>query len=293
MYKKLLIVVILLSVTAFLLTTYVLPYAILQPKRLLLDVDPASVSLNYSSIAIALEQQDSLRGYLFKPLSDTPKATLILVHGIGGAKEHFFPLASKLTEDGYNAIVLDNRAHGGSGGKYTTYGFKEKEDISLIVHYLNQEFPELKVGIWGSSMGGAIAIQAMEQDKRIAFGIVESTFINLEQIVYDYQKRFSAGIGLRFLTDYVIARAGVIADFDPKKVSPENAVKNITQPMFLAHGDQDERITYTYGELLFKNLAATHKTFELVKGAGHLNVGEVGGEGYYKRVMDFVMRQLQ
>lgn len=292
-FKRLLIVVILCSVTTFLLATYVLPYAILQPKRLQINTHPSYVTENYKTLAIPINETDSLRGFLFLPKTTEPKATIILVHGIGGAKEHFFPLASKLTKDGYSVIVLDNRAHGSSDGEYTTYGFKEKDDISLIVDYVTEVTPEMKIGIWGSSMGGAIAIQAMEKDKRIAFGIVESTFTNLNQIVYDYQKRFSGGIGLRFLTDYVLERAGVIAGFDPKSVSPLLAVKNIEQPIFIAHGDQDKRISYKYGEALFNNLASKDKTFELIAGAGHLNLGQIGGEEYYKKVLAFIERQLK
>lgn len=289
--KRSIVVLILLCIATFLLATHVLPYAILQPQRLHLDIDPNTVSTNHTAIRIPIHEVDSLRGFLFEPVDVKPKATLILVHGIGGAKEHFFSLASNLTKDGYSALVIDNRAHGDSDGEYVTYGYKEKEDISLLVDFLKERAPSLKVGIWGSSMGGAIAIQAMENDERIDFGIVESTFINLEQIVYDYQKRYTAGIGLRFLTDYVLECAGVIAAFDPKMVSPENAVKSIEQPMFLAHGDKDARIKHEYGKQLFENLAAKDKTFELVKGAGHLNLGEIGGEEYYIKVVDFIKRQ--
>jgi alpha-beta hydrolase superfamily lysophospholipase len=292
-YKKSIITLMLASVSVFLAATYVLPYAILKPKRLLLEIDPGSISSNYEPVSIAINEVDSLRGFLFKPVYVKPKAIIILVHGIGGSKEHFFPLAQKLAQDGYSTLTIDNRAHGDSDGSYATYGYKEKDDIALLVNFLKQRSPSLKIGVWGSSMGGAIAIQAMEQDERIAFGVVESTFTNLEQIVYDYQKRFSAGIGLRFLTDYVIQRAGIIADFDPKRVSPENAVKSIEQPMFLAHGDKDERIAYQYGEQLFNNLASSNKSFELVKGAGHLNLGEIGGEAYYNKVLVFISRQLE
>ncbi len=291
-FKRFIVIVALLSTSIFLLATYVLPYAILKPKRLHLNIDPATISANYSPISIAINEIDSLRGFHFKPISEAPKATIILVHGIGGSKEHFFHLAKKLTEDGYGAIALDNRAHGDSDGEYVTYGFKEKEDVSLIVNYLKEQNPNLKIGVWGSSMGGAIAIQTLEQNDNIDFGIVESTFTDLEQIVYDYQKRFSAGIGLRFLTDYVVARAGDIAGFDPKNVSPLASVKNIEQPMFLAHGDKDARISCAYGTQLFENLKSKHKTFELVKGAGHLDLGRVGGETYYRKVLYFITQQL-
>ena len=142
-------------------------------------------------------------------------------------------------------------------------------------------------------MGGAIALQALEIDKRIEFGIVESTFTELPQIVYDYQKRFSLGVGIRFATDYTLKKAGDISGFNPKLVSPLTSVKNIHQPMFLAHGKNDKRIKYQYGEELFSNLASEEKFFELVKGAGHLDLGNVGGEDYYNKVIAFIEKQLK
>lgn len=291
-YKRLFITTCIITVGSFLLATYVLPYALLKPKKRFVHVDPATITKKYEAVSIPIAAGDSIRGFMFYPAVEKPKAVLILVHGIGGSKSHFFPLAAKLAKDGYSSIALDNRAHGNSDGEFVTYGYKEKDDISLQVDFIKEKFPDTKVGIWGSSMGGAIAIQAMEQDKRIEFGIIESTFINLEQIVYDYQKRYAGGIGLRFLTDYVLERAGVIADFDPEKVSPENSVKNIEQPLIIAHGDVDKRITYQYGEQLYKNLSSKEKTFELVKGAGHLNVGAIGGETYYNNIKTFIERQL-
>ncbi|EDM44796.1 hypothetical protein SCB49_14530 [unidentified eubacterium SCB49] len=292
-FKRLIALFIVIVLAVALLATFVLPYAIIKPQRLHIDIDPAEVSVHYSPVSIPFNGSSVLRGYLFKPKEELPKATLILVHGIGGSKAHFFSLAANLTKDGYATIVMDNRAHGDSDGEFVTYGYKEKDDISLIVQFLKEEYPNTKIGIWGKSMGGAIAMQAMAKDQNIDFGIIESTFTNLEQIVYDYQKRFSGGIGVRFLTDYVLDRAGQIADFDPEKVSPENAAKLVKKPVFIAHGDQDKRISYNYGVQLFENLASKDKTFELVKGAGHINVDRVGGQAYYNKVLSFISRQIE
>jgi len=79
---------------------------------------------------------------------------------------------------------------------YSTYGYHEKNDISLIIDEIKKKQPNTKLGIWGNSLGGAIALQAIEKDKRLEFRIIESTFTDLNQIVYDYQKRFSYGVGL-------------------------------------------------------------------------------------------------
>lgn len=87
-----------------------------------------------------------------------------------------------------DTFIFDSRAHGESQGKYCTYGFYEKKDISAIVDFIGPKYRNVNIGIWGNSLGAAVAIQAMEYDSRILFGIIESTFTDLSQIVFDYKK---------------------------------------------------------------------------------------------------------
>ena len=136
-----------------------------------------------------------------------------------------------------------------------------KKDIAQIVDKIKARQPNLPVGIWGNSLGGAIAIQALEFDERIKFGIIESTFTELNQIVFDYKKRILKGIGLKFLSDYALKKAGEIANFKPFKVQPIESVKNIEQPIFIAHGDADENISSKYGQQLFDKLKSKDKQF--------------------------------
>ena len=64
---------------------------------------------------------------------------MILVHGIGGCKESFLSLANRLANQGIASVLFDNRAHGQSGGQYSTYGFYEKKDISRIIDILKSK----------------------------------------------------------------------------------------------------------------------------------------------------------
>jgi len=185
---------------------------------------------------------------------------------------------------------MDSRAHGESGGNYCTYGFKEKKDISKVVDFIKTKNDSIAIGIWGNSMGGAIAIQALELDKRIEFGIIESTFTNLSTIVYDYQKGYTYGIGLKPFCKIALNEAGKIAQFSPEQVSPISSVKNIEQPVLIAHGEADKNIKFDYGKLLFENLKSVDKKFIPVKGAGHFNLGVVGGEKYTQAIEKFILK---
>ncbi|MGH1383628.1 alpha/beta hydrolase [Kordia sp.] len=297
MKKKLLkisvILLFLIGIAGYVLTIHVAPYAIIQPQKINLDITPKQLGLQSEMLTITTKDSIELKGYYIQPKTQATEAIMILIHGIGGCKEHFLNLAKNLATHGIASVVFDGRAHGESGGKYCSYGFHEKRDIAAIVDEIKKRNPLLKIGIWGNSLGGAIAIQALEHDKRIEFGIIESTFADLDQIVYDYKKKMLGGFGLRFISDAALHEAGKIANFNPDEVKPIRSVKNIQQPIIIAHGDQDENIHYSYGKKLFKNTASAEKEFILVKGAGHFNVGEKGGSVYQEKLLKFIKKQLQ
>jgi len=296
MKKKLLYffltLLVILGIASYILAIHVAPYAIIQPQRINLANTPKSLGLQSETLSIQVEDSIVLKGYWVQSNTTETKGIMILIHGIGGCKEHFLGVAGNLANNGIASIIFDGRAHGESGGKYCTYGFYEKQDISKIVDYLKKKNPALSVGIWGNSLGGAIAIQALEYDKRIEFGVIESTFTELDQIVYDYQKKLCKGIGVRFITNAALQEAGKIANFNPDEVKPIVSVMNIQQPIFIAHGDADENINYTYGEQLYKNAASPQKEFILVKDAGHFDVYAKGGKDYGNKLINFIKKQL-
>lgn len=282
-----------IGIIGYILTIHVAPYAIIQPQKINLPIIPLQLGLQSEKLTINTKDNISLKGYYIHSKQEETRGIMILIHGIGGCKEHFLNLSASLANKGIASVIFDGRAHGESGGQYCTYGFYEKHDISVIVDEIKKRNPSLKIGIWGNSLGGAIAIQALELDKRIEFGIIESTFADLDQIVYDYKKNILGGFGVRFISDAALQEAGNIANFNPEKVKPIHAVKNIQQPMFIAHGDSDQNINYNYGKLLYENLASAEKEFILVEGAGHFDVGQKGGESYSKKLLRFINKQLR
>lgn len=271
----------------------VLPYALIQPKKTNTTNYLEIEDQDYSKLSLVTKDSIMLKGYHVKSNLDTTHGSIILIHGIGGCKEHFTKAAIDLADKGYDSWIFDNRAHGESGGKYSTYGFHEKKDISRIVDEIKKQSPNYKIGIWGNSLGGAIAIQAVENDKRIDFGIIESTFTSMRQIVYDYQKRYAFDISFKWACNIALEKASEIGAFNPDEVKPINSVKNIQQPMLIAHGDADENIKFEYGQQLYRNLASRNKIFIPVKDAGHYSMYEFGGKAYADKLFQFLKQQTQ
>ena len=266
------------------------PYLILKPFRNHLDKKPSDYGLLADTLNVKTKEGYRLKGFLIKPKIDSPKAVIIMLHGISGYKEGFLKAAQEMANEGIASVIFDQRGHGESEGEYCTYGFYEKQDVSKIIDFVKMSYPNQTMGIWGSSLGGAVAIQALEYDKRLNFGIIESTFTDLDAIVYDYMQH-RLGFRNRFLAHWALLEAGKIGNFEPNQVKPIESVKHIAQPIFIAHGDKDERIKVGYGQQLYENAASKDKTLEIIQGAGHHNLSSIGGEAYAQKINQFIKKK--
>ena len=229
-----------------------------------------------------------LSGYLKASGTDTTRGTIVLLHGIRGTKEHFIALSKQLSLLGFQTVAIDLRAHGKSEGNDCTFGYFEKEDIAQLLDYL-QEVEGVKsgIGIWGQSLGGAVALQAMALDDRLEFGIIESTFSDLEIVVNDYS-RFHLGFAIRPLSNYLLERSGEIIGYNPSEVKPLKSAGAIRQPVLMVHGGRDQRINIQYGRANFAQLKSLQKEFYEIPEAGHLDIWKKGGDEYFNKVLTFL-----
>lgn len=275
------------------------PIMLLQPNRRTVDyyrkhttfLHPRDGGLISDEVTLKTGEGISLSCWLVRSQL-TPRGTIIYLHGVSECKIVGLPLAKLLHETGFNVFLYDSRRHGDSGGRYCTYGFYEKHDVSTVINYLEQQ-PDLdlgNIGVFGSSMGSAVAIQAAALDKRIKAVVAESGFATLRTIFDDYQKRMIK-MPWHYLRNLVIKRSEHLAHFKANAVSPLEAVKNVHAPLFILHGTADNLIKHEYSELLFKNANAP-KELWLIPGARHNDMAEIGGNDYYKRIVEFFEKNL-
>lgn len=278
-------------IAGYLLATYVVPYTILQPGYKTGDATPANYGLPYEHFWFNVGDSIELDTYFVPAATVAPRVNLIMLHGVGSCKEVYLGYVAELAEMGYNVLLWDQRAHGKSGGKYLTYGYYEKHDVSKAIDWLEAKAPGLPTGIYGNSMGGAVALQSLAHDPRLRFGLIESTFTDLAAVSNAYGRRMS-GLPLPvWLSDYVLTRAGQIADFDPFTVRPIDEAARITQPILHIHGDADANINISHAHALFAALASTDKQLYIVSGGDHADLKETGGVGYWDTWFGFFRRE--
>ncbi len=277
----------LLAFGAFHLVENVFPYIGIKPWRMVPSENawrfpkgylPEDYGLKAEKIAIQTPDGITLSAWLVNSHLDTTYATVVQLHGISNCKETNFPRASILADSGYASLLLDLRAHGESGGDYCTFGYFEKNDLKAVADTLSQRMPGRPMAIWGASLGGAIALQAMAADVRYSFGIVESTFDEYPKVVEEYGADYMFGMRPQWLIHRVLQQSGAIAHFDPKAVNPVMAAAQIDRPVLFIHGDKDSRIPKEFNMRNYEAVRNAEKQWVLVPNGGHKNLWEKDGE---------------
>jgi len=130
-----------------------------------------------------LSENTRIAGTVYLPESydvDSKMPGIILCQGFAGTKEMLLPpYAEKFAENGYIVLTFDYRGFGGSDGEPGRLVPKlQVEDIKSAVAFL-AAFAGVdaeRIGLWGTSYGGANAIVAASTDKRVKCLCVQLTF---------------------------------------------------------------------------------------------------------------------
>ncbi len=259
-----------------------------------LPTHPSELSLPYENFTVTTNENFTLYGWYIP--SSQPKGTIVYLHGVGDNKIGGLHLAKIFNENNFNVVLYDSRAHGESEGNFCTYGYYEKFDVQKILDEIEKKFQAKnidvgKIGIYGRSMGAAIALQATSIEPRISAVISEGCFTTLRTITVDYQKRLFY-LPWHFLRNIVMKRAEKIANFKHREVSPIRAVEKISCPLLFIHGENDTNIQHYYSELLFTAAGSKKKELYLVKNAHHNNIHAIGGNDFEKKVVSFFEKYL-
>jgi pimeloyl-ACP methyl ester carboxylesterase len=275
------------------------PLIILQPHRITVEdhrrctniISPADLGLPFEDLSVQTGDGVTLVGW-FVPAKSAAKGTIIYLHGVGDNRISGLPVAKTFCDHGYNVCLYDSRRHGESRGKFCTYGYHEKFDVAAVASLLERCYGSSlgRIGLFGVSMGAAVALQSAAIDKRIVAVVAEGCFTDLRTISLDRQRRI---IKLRwqFLGNLVMKRAERMADFKCDVVSPLKAVEEIRVPVLFVHGMEDSTINPRHSEILHRS-ANEPKELYYIRNAYHNNTWVVGGKEYQEKLISFFDRWL-
>lgn len=221
---------------------------------------------------------------------------VVLVHGISIGPTGSLKYLDAFYNLDFNILIIHQRRHGKSEGRYSTYGYHEKQDLFLWICYLRKRFgKDIIIGLHGESMGAATVLQYTELDKKISFIIADCGFSDLSELLrfqvnYGYPKILSPLLNV--IINLINIRAIKRARFDFKDTSPIKAVENSEIPTLFIHGKNDSLVPWFMSEKMYQVKTKGIKELYLVEDAAHAKAIEKDKKNYDKKITDFINKVL-
>ena len=141
---------------------------------------------------------------------------------------------------GHNVLLVDQRAHGKSGGRTISFGIKERQDLLCWVRYAVERFgKDVKILLYGISMGGATVLMAAELDlpENVKAIVADCPYSSPLDIILQVGK--SMPIPGWLIKPFVILGAKVYGGFDLRETDCIRSVREAGVPILLIHGEAD------------------------------------------------------
>ncbi len=259
-------------------------YISIRPYKIISSITPKDIGLDYEEVAFVTDDNLTLRGWFIPHKERLPAKTIIFLHGYPADKGNILLAISFLSQK-YNLFLFDFRYLGQSSGNYSTAGAKEKEDLRSAIGYLKLRGIK-EVGVWGFSVGGAVALMAAPEAPEIKTIVSISSYAGLDLMALELYQIPFLKYPLAYLTGFW---AKIFLGIDLRSISPRDHAKNLTIPILLIHSKNDGVIPFTHALMLqeaLKNNPKAEFWFE-----EHLLHGQLGDE-YQKRIGDFFEKNL-
>lgn len=267
---------------------------------------------------------DGIELYLQAWMVDSPKASLLLVHGLGEHSSRYLHLVEKLNELAISVFTFDGRGHGKSAkGKLTAY-FDSYEDylrdIDALFGKVKSYIPGVPAFIYGHSMGGGLVAAYVLKFKPRAAGVVLSSpaikeaegtskilvvlssLINkyfpklkllkleadkISRIPEEVQRYLSYPLNY---TDPVPVRTGYEL-LQAMNFIQEKAAQ-FDLPLLLIHGSADGLTNPKGSELLFEKAKSSDKTLKIFPGGYHELINDLDGEEVKSLILSWIENRI-
>lgn len=189
----------------------------------------------------------------------TPKALILVIHGIGYGHFYLLPMIDKFVSDGYMVLAYDQYASGSSQGRIIKTMTRGSIDIKYVLKYIesNSNLNKYPLYVFGHSWGGYVAGFSLKYSHSIQKVVDVSGF--------DNEGDFASQMSL-FIKLYNLFIVGINSF-----VRVRSIFKKTTAKVYYLQGKLDNVVNPKFsGEMYRKYLKnKTNIVVELLQNKGH------------------------
>lgn len=237
-----------------------------QSEKMIRD----TLSIPYEDVFIT--SFDGLRLHAkFYAASERKAPVQIMFHGYKSSAERDFCGGLREGIDGgFNVLLVDQRAHGESEGKYLTFGVNERFDCLSWASYAAERFGnDVKIYLYGISMGASTVLMAsaLPLPKSVSGIVADCGYTSPKAIICSVLRDHHVPAA----PVYAVAKLGarLFCGFDLDSASAPDALRRSHIPVLFIHGDDDRFVPCRMSRENFEASAAEHKKLLIVHNAGH------------------------
>ena len=218
--------------------------------------------------------------------------TVVCMHGYHGSPMSDFSLAVRFFhERGWNVLLPHERAHGESGGKYLTFGIKERFDCRDWAAAINRKNGSaLPIILYGVSMGAATVLMASgtKLSENVKFIIADCGYTSpRDEVAHVLKTSYHLPLSPTLAISDMLAR--VLAGFGLSEYSTLDALSVNTIPVLFIHGDADTFVPPYMTEQNYEVCKAP-KELLIVHGSPHAVNYALGRKEYEKKIIEWMDR---
>lgn len=173
---------------------------------------------------------------------------VIYLHGNSSSRMEGLGMLSVVLRHNINLFCFDFAGSGLSEGEFISLGYKEKDDVKVVIDYLEKQSSVGKIGLWGRSMGAATTMLYAHKDPRVSAICMDSPFAEFRRLAKEMCLNvikipdFLLEGAINLVKSTVKKKNGLDID----KLRPIDCAAKTTIPAIFIHAETDELISYEH-----------------------------------------------
>lgn len=205
------------------------------------------------------------------------KKVVICFHGYTSkGMSDYIGLSGYYLKHGYSMLLVDERAHGESEGKYIGFGCLDRKDALKWIEWIVGTCGEdVQILLHGTSMGGSTVLMSsgLELPAQVKGIISDCAFTSPKEVFTHVLKHMIhlPAFPVMQLADVFNRK---LAGYGLDECNAAEEVKKAKRPILLIHGSGDTFVPCDMCDVIYNNIASSKQKL-IIEGAAH-------AESYYK-----------